>query len=123
MIRAITARRTGRLIAGLTAAACTLFVPAIASAAPQPSYARAYDTLANLGPDCAETATLVSTSTILGGATAYTEYLDGNQFIQVVPPPGWTPLNASADELDAYGFPPRPTDAAGLADWNDTWSQ
>lgn len=41
---------------------------------------------------------------------------------QIVPPPGWTPLAATAQELPTYGFPARPTDPLALQEWVDEWS-
>src|SRR4051794_38689194 len=53
-----------------------------------------------------------------GMARSY-EYSDGTQ--EVAPPPGWRPRTATDQELQAYGFPPRPADAAGLAHWEETF--
>jgi hypothetical protein len=36
---------------------------------------------------------------------------------QLIPPPGFQPLTASAAELDQYGFPPRPSGGTALAQW------
>jgi hypothetical protein len=41
---------------------------------------------------------------------------------QAIPPAGWSPLTASDDDLALYGFPPRPSDAVGLADWQAEFS-
>ena len=38
---------------------------------------------------------------------------------ELFPPPGFRPESASASQLDEYGFPPRPTDPAQLARWQD----
>ncbi len=39
------------------------------------------------------------------------------------PPPGWSPLTATAQELQEYGFPPRPTGAPGADKaWLDAMS-
>jgi hypothetical protein len=39
------------------------------------------------------------------------------------PPPGWSPLTATATELQEYGFPPRPTGAPGVdKGWVDAMS-
>ncbi len=41
---------------------------------------------------------------------------------QVIPPTGWSPLQASDADLEEYGFRVRPTDPAALADWNEEFS-
>jgi hypothetical protein len=46
----------------------------------------------------------------------------GDGIREVVPPPSWRPLTATDQELDTYGFPPRPKDADGLAGWTATMS-
>ncbi len=46
---------------------------------------------------------------------------DGSQFEQHRPPRSWKPLMATDAELAYYGFPKRPTDPKGLADWNKTY--
>jgi hypothetical protein len=40
----------------------------------------------------------------------------------VYPPAGWQPASASDAELDLYDFPPRPSDSAGLAAWDDEYA-
>lgn len=50
-------------------------------------------------------------------ARVYTYNVDGSDVRQVVPPSGWSPMTATATELAAYGFPPRPTTQPGLAHW------
>lgn len=39
-----------------------------------------------------------------------------------VPPTGFNPLTATDAQLAYYGFPTRPTDAQGLANWTAVWS-
>jgi hypothetical protein len=55
-----------------------------------------------------------------GMARSY-EYQDGTH--EVVPPPGWSPLTATDQELRTYLFPPRPTDPAALAQWHDSFAR
>jgi hypothetical protein len=43
--------------------------------------------------------------------------------VEIVPPTGWTPVGASDTTLKAFGFPPRPTDAAAAAEWESEWSK
>ena len=78
--------------------------------------------LADMAPDCVSNAKLVDVTTILGGAQAYHMQLGGNEFVQVVPAPGWSPVLASDEELEAYGFPPRPPDPDALAQWTADYS-
>jgi len=47
---------------------------------------------------------------------------DGSDVTEVVPPPGWTPLNGNEQELRTYGLPARPTDPAELQDWITSFS-
>jgi len=50
-------------------------------------------------------------------------YRDGaDQVTEIVPPTGWHPLTATDQELKAYKFPARPTDAAKLAHWTESMS-
>ncbi len=48
--------------------------------------------------------------------------LGGFDVSQTLPPAGWSPLAASDEDLEMYGFRPRPSDSAGLADWQDEFS-
>lgn len=43
----------------------------------------------------------------------------GDEVREIVPPPSWTPLKATADELQTYGFPPRPSNADELSAWTN----
>jgi hypothetical protein len=54
-----------------------------------------------------------SASPIAGSATLHV-FADGSGTVtQIEPPAGWSPMTASAAELEAYGFPPRPADPEG----------
>ena len=57
-----------------------------------------------------------------GLGRAYHYGLDGSDVTQVVTPRGWTPLRGTDQELRTYGFPPRPTDQAGLQRWTASFS-
>lgn len=41
----------------------------------------------------------------------------GIDVTQILPPPSWRPLHATDAQLALYGFQPRPTDPALMADW------
>ena len=43
--------------------------------------------------------------------------LDGGVVHQVDPPKGWSPITATAQELQSYGFPAKPTDPTALSEW------
>lgn len=62
---------------------------------------------------------LTGTSTL---AQKLTYALGGDLVNQILPPSTWSPLKATAQELDSYGFPERPTDPSALADWTDAMS-
>jgi len=49
--------------------------------------------------------------------------LDGSDITVTIPPPAWRPLTGSDQELEMYGFPPRPKDAAGLSNWQDAYGK
>ncbi len=57
-----------------------------------------------------------------GGGKLYVYDVKGRTLEYPVPPKGFHPLAASAEQLAEYGFPPRPTDPAALAEWKSTWS-
>lgn len=54
---------------------------------------------------------------------AYSFASQGTIAQSLVPPTGWTPAVASADELDRYGYPPRPTGGDALTEWTDEYGQ
>lgn len=56
-------------------------------------------------------------------ARAYYYDAGGLQVSEIVPPAGWKPVTATSQELKAYGFPPRPTQAAALRHWTSTMSR
>jgi len=61
---------------------------------------------------------VVANRALAGYATAYTYATGtGDEVREIVPPAGWSPLQAADAELRAYGFPPRPVDARGRATW------
>lgn len=62
------------------------------------------------------------TKPLPGGGTDYLFELDGGTVEIPVPPAGWTPLTATAQELASYGIPERPTTEAALAAWTDDWA-
>lgn len=47
---------------------------------------------------------------------------DGSDVTELVPPPGWTPLTGTDQELQTYGLPARPSDPAELQDWITSFS-
>jgi hypothetical protein len=51
------------------------------------------------------------------GGTLYRFDTPLGAITEPVPPAGFKPLDASAAELELYGFPARPTDATELSDW------
>jgi hypothetical protein len=61
-------------------------------------------------------AATIANSTSL--AKEYVYNLNGSEIDQIVPPSGWSPLTATAQQLQTYGFPAKPTDATTLASWN-----
>jgi hypothetical protein len=61
-----------------------------------------------------------STTDTFGRSYVYEHGAD--QVSEIVPPTGWHPLTATAQELKTYGFAPRPTDAAKLAHWTESMS-
>ena len=48
--------------------------------------------------------------------------LDGQELSQVQPPPGWRPVGATDQELQSYGFPPRPQQPEARSVWNSDFS-
>ncbi len=57
------------------------------------------------------------------GGTDYLFKLDDELVEMPVPPTGWTPLDATAEELWRYGFPERPTAVDDLASWRSDWAK
>src|SRR5207245_3340296 len=55
-----------------------------------------------------------------GAATLYHYEHDAGQ--ELIPPAGWNPLSATDEELDTFGFPPRPGDPVGRAEWNSDFA-
>lgn len=54
------------------------------------------------------------------GSVTYTYGLsNGISINETTPPPGFSPLTASDQELSRYGFPVRPSSPADLADWTN----
>lgn len=51
------------------------------------------------------------------GGHSYIYDVDGLRTEYLVPPPGFDPRTASDAQLDTYGIPSRPTDAADLPEW------
>jgi hypothetical protein len=37
----------------------------------------------------------------------------------LAPPPDFDPFSATAEELEKYGYPPKPTDPERLEDWSE----
>ena len=68
----------------------------------------------------------VASKRLEGGGYAYTLGTeDGDEeenIVCLIPPKGFNPLEASADELEEYGFPERPEGGDALADWKDAMS-
>jgi hypothetical protein len=52
-----------------------------------------------------------------GSTSTVYELPDGSVMTTVTPPPGFAPLEATAEELARYNFPARPSDRAELRDW------
>lgn len=50
-------------------------------------------------------------------AKRYDYNVGGSVVEQMVPPAGWSPLAAGAQELQTYGFPARPTNPTALSHW------
>ena len=65
----------------------------------------------------------LSDAPIPGAGRVYT-FRDaaGSTSTQLSTPEGFQPTRASAAVLDFYGFPPRPTDPAGRAQWKKDYS-
>lgn len=60
----------------------------------------------------------------LAGGGATVQYNVHNTIVRTfVPPAGFRPETASDAQLAEYGFPPRPTDSASLAAWQDEMSK
>jgi hypothetical protein len=57
-----------------------------------------------------------------GGGSAVQYKMKDGIASELIPPPGFRPESASAVQLDEYGFPPRPTDPALLARWQQEMS-
>jgi hypothetical protein len=87
--------------------------------------------------DCVATATLASVRAIDGSGhestptsfdglgRAYHYHLHGSDLVEVIPPPGWSPVRASDRELATYQIPTRPTQQAERSAWNarfTSWS-
>jgi len=56
-----------------------------------------------------------------GGGTLYTYDQNGQIVDYPVPPVGFDPSTATANELSAYGIPQRPPGGQALAGWDRTW--
>lgn len=56
------------------------------------------------------------------GGQIYTYDIDGTTNVFPVAPANFNPLAASAEELEEYGFPARPTDPAELSNWKRVFS-
>lgn len=52
---------------------------------------------------------------------SYAIDLGNNTVHALVPPFGWSPVTATDAQLDAFGFPARPTDPAERAAWTSEW--
>lgn len=61
--------------------------------------------------------TVRTTNNADGSTTTVYTGSGGSSIESVSPPPGFSPLSATSDQLKLYGFPPRPTTASALADW------
>ena len=48
--------------------------------------------------------------------------MSGSRIHQHIPAAGWSPRTATDAELQSYGLPARPADAAGLRDWQDMFA-
>ncbi len=55
-------------------------------------------------------------------AVKYVYLLNGQEFSQVLPPAGWRPVGATDQELQTYGFPPRPLEPEARSAWNSDFS-
>jgi hypothetical protein len=55
-----------------------------------------------------------------GTATVY-ELADGTRIELPNAPVGFDPATASAEELEEYGIPPKPSGAEGAAEWEEIW--
>jgi hypothetical protein len=75
--------------------------------------------------DTAETSRLLQCDHIeelSDGGKIYVYYIDGVENDFPVPPEGFNPVKASDEALATYGFPPRPTEATELAEWEKNMS-
>lgn len=71
--------------------------------------------------DDMSTVPVVSSTQLDDGGTTYTFQLDGSTFNSSVPPSNFDPVTATDDQLQTYGFPPRPTNPTDLQQWTQTW--
>ncbi len=56
------------------------------------------------------------------GGKIYVYVIDGVENMFPVPPKGFHPLTASDEDLETYGFPPRPSDPDELEKWAESMS-
>lgn len=113
--------RVWRYLAGSSAVGAATAVAAFVAGASGPASA------ATVSSACADpSATPASPAAVKalpGGGTDYVYDIGGTTNHVPVPPPGFRPENATADQLDEYGFPPRPSDPTELSDWLKDMSQ
>lgn len=56
------------------------------------------------------------------GGNIYVYEIDGVEHWLPVPPDGFSPIKATDEQLEQYGFPARPTKKSDLADWTEMMS-
>lgn len=64
---------------------------------------------------------LLTSRTGIAGTRFATDIGNGNTLYSLVPPVGWSPVNATDEDLETFGFPARPTDPAERAAWVSEW--
>jgi hypothetical protein len=64
---------------------------------------------------------LIASATGITGTSFAIDVGHGNRVYSLVPPVSWSPVNATDEELDTFGFPARPTDPAERAAWTSEW--
>ena len=83
-------------------------------------------TPANAAAGCAGfSQTSRHTTAAAGGGSATVQTFSstgGTRITTTTPPAGWSPLTATDQQLKAYGFRPRPTDAGKLAAWRQMYA-
>jgi hypothetical protein len=68
------------------------------------------------------TYSMLAGSDLAGGGSSVEYNIKGATVKELIPPAGFQPETATAAQLDEYGFPPRPSDPAQLAQWQKEMS-